>query len=896
MADIKGARYLVNKGSGDDVILKTGANYKTDSTLSTEAPYWVLDGLRLGTTDFVARQFLYVKDSELPVNQRQAIGWADYNSFSDTNSRLLAFGVDTVGGTNNWYMQFGDMFGGALVVPRQTENAVLMMFLKLDATVDQGNGENALVYCFINGVIQNQGGTPTLWNSSKAKNVTWGALRPNSSTNSNTLQNGYIGSNYVIPNVVRSTQEEYENLATLDYKFPEGSLKYEGAGNPLTSDIYSNEDLSVFTTTNNGWWMPMMDFSVADTAIQTNTNYDKINMVRGNGTQVFLPIVNIANVVQDNLCSLWVEEGLPYDIQRSLTALTVDGQLDDFTNLLPSNIIANTEQELSTQVFSQKVLEYPVSFSPFLAFVWNSVIPLKVDWGFSNKYYFNPDLGSNYTGLGTSLSPFGILDASIIRKILSNHNYALGVPEFTLQSGTYPMLELFEAGLDFSKGYQLSDAPDDLAKITTDVNNVTPVFSYGFELTGVQNLTIDGNSGLIIHQSEVGSYLTKNPNNDGRIVLGANYAAPDEASQNKNINFKNFSFLPIGEHDGSYPVSGWTSSADFLHRGDGGSKLKVAKCNPADTINFRGFARSCVIDNVTFWGGSTTVTTQSDVVAPAIVNSEIAYFHEDALKVGNPNTLVANVYIRDSLHINPLAHSDAIQSSYADNTGSILTNNKIIHTVDKPIGFVGEPQPLHGIYDIDGQKVLYNTYQDYINAGSPLYGYNYVDSEGFVRLYSTEEGVAHEGTDAYSMYVVTSSLQGIFLSTESLNDNVTVANNLVIPGNQAHGITGAYVNSTIVNNTVLGKIGADYASTHDNCIVANNIQTSIGAEANSVGATYANNAPTSSVTFVDSDPTDGTYDFSLVSNITGDATYAPVTDINGVTRSNPPSVGAYEYV
>jgi hypothetical protein len=47
---------------------------------------------------------------------------------------------------------------------------------------------------------------------------------------------------------------------------------------------------------------------------------------------------------------------------------------------------------------------------------------------------------------------------------------------------------------------------------------------------------------------------------------------------------------------------------------------------------------------------------------------------------------------------------------------------------------------------------------------------------------------------------------------------------------------------------------------------------------------------------VDSDPTDGTYDFSLVSNITGDATYAPVTDINGVTRANPPSVGAYEYV
>jgi hypothetical protein len=853
--DADGTRYLVNKGSGDDVILKTGANYKTgiDTSLVFTRGY--------GNGSFIHRRFI---DAETPTDNNRYIGRRSHT----TNLRI---GVTT---NDEWSVYYTTKDAEdikvehTITVPRNGRtDAVITVIYSTDSISDRN------VYTFINGVLVDSRATITGFPWASGHDymligyLSSGARRPDYTLDA------VIGNSYMISSLPDPiTQAEAEAIALFDYQNPEKALFVDGDKVHSEIPYLTNTRMDVSTVV----WYPLMGFS-------GSTVYKL-----GHNSAAELEVSGATGSEWQPICS-------NKDYQRALTSLSVYGQVLGQADTTYLNISAQSFEELPTSIYNIAKFDFG-QIGQDVSLVLDTInLPVVVDWSLSNKYYFNPSLGSNYTGLGTPSRPFGILDASIIKEILSNHDYALGVPEFTLQSGTYPMLELFEAGLDFSKGYQLSDAPDDLAKITTDVNNVTPVFSYGFELTGVQNLTIDGNSGLIIHQSEVGSYLTKNPNNDGRIVLGANYAAPDEASQNKNINFKNFSFLPIGEHDGSYPVSGWTSSADFLHRGDGGSKLKVAKCNPADTINFRGFARSCVIDNVTFWGGSTTVTTQSDVVAPAIVNSEIAYFHEDALKVGNPNTLVANVYIRDSLHINPLAHSDAIQSSYADNTGSILTNNKIIHTVDKPIGFVGEPQPLHGIYDIDGQKVLYNTYQDYINAGSPLYGYNYVDSEGFVRLYSTEEGVAHEGTDAYSMYVVTSSLQGIFLSTESLNDNVTVANNLVIPGNQAHGITGAYVNSTIVNNTVLGKIGADYYSTHDNCIVANNIQTSIGAEANSVGATYANNAPTSSVTFVDSDPTDGTYDFSLVSNITGDATYAPVTDINGVTRANPPSVGAYEY-
>jgi hypothetical protein len=477
-----------------------------------------------------------------------------------------------------------------------------------------------------------------------------------------------------------------------------------------------------------------------------------------------------------------------------------------------------------------------------------------IDWS-ATEYYFSPT-GDNYTGLGTKESPFK--DLSMIFSALENYtgDTATNPLTFYLMEGTHERIYL--------------DTPSNSFDFKNSTITYEPTAGGNVIFGGISivkthhNLTIDGGSsdGTGIIYSGTGTIFT---------LTGNTYFG---VSTNVTIRGGRFTADPTAD------ITLWNETHLFYQ-----NSYRVISTDYTD-----GF----VVED-TFIEGCGDGIVMSRPNNLTISNNQISLYTGDAIRVINSdsgstmtNITVSGNIISDAICIDRY-HSDAIQT-YNSLVDSVVENNIILTELRSSYGRANGTYYLHedsvhdNVKDYGGKLVNDPIYSSLI-ASYDANGYA-LDSEGqFIVIQSESLG------------------QGIFLS-DARHDNLIIRNNVSFSESITHCLFVSNPrNCTIVNNT-LGRLVLenklnDSANSINNVISNNLIGGSLStAGVNVEQCTFSDNQTFVDMTtaVVDSDPTDGTYDFSLVSNITGDATYAPVTDINGTTRANPPSIGAYEYV
>jgi hypothetical protein len=813
-----GTRYLVNKGSGDDVILKTGANYKTgiDTSLVFTRGY--------GSGSFIHRKFI---DAETPTDNVRYIGRVSSHSHV-TNFRI---GVTT---NDQWVVYYATKDAEDLkvehtiTVPRngRTDAAITVIY-----STDSISDHN--VYTFINGVLVDSRATLTgfQWASGHDYMLIgyWanGVRRPESTLDA------VIGNSYMITSLPDPiTQAEAEAIALFDYQNPEKALFVDGDKVHSEIPYLTNTRTDASTVV----WYPLMGFSGSTVYKLGHNSAEELEVSGSTGTE-WQPI-----------CS-------NKDYQRALTSLSVYGQVLGQADTTHLNISAQSFEELPTSIYNIAKFDFG-QIGPDTSLVFDTInLPVVIDWS-ATEYYFSPT-GDNYTGLGTKESPFK--DLSMIFNALENYtgDTATNPLTFYLMEGTHERIYLDPPSTVFDfKNSTITYEP-------TAGGNI--IFGGISILTTHHNLTIDGGpsdgTGIIYSGTE-GAIFT---------LDGHNYFGD---STNVTIRGGRFTADPTAD------ITLWNETHLFYQN----------NYTAISTTYTDGF----VVEDTFIEGcgnGINMYRSNNSIIS----NNQISLYTGDAIRIMNssPGSTMTNITVSGNIISDAICidrwHSDAIQT-FNSLVDSVIENNIILTELRSSYGRANGTYYLHedSVHDntevYDGRLVNDPIYSSLI-ASYDANGYA-LDSEGqFIVIQSEKSG------------------QGIFLSDGS-HDNVIIRNNVSFAENNTHSLTVSNPrNCTIVNNT-LGRLNLEDklndAVNSINNVISNNLIGGILSTAgvNVEQCTFSNNQTLVDMTtaVVDSDPTDGTYDFSLVSNITGDATYAPVTDINGVTRANPPSVGAYEYI
>lgn len=138
-------------------------------------------------------------------------------------------------------------------------------------------------------------------------------------------------------------------------------------------------------------------------------------------------------------------------------------------------------------------------------------------------------------------------------------------------------------------------------------------------------------------------------------------------------------------------------------------------------------------------------------------------------------------------------------------------------------------------------------------------------------------------------------------------DNVTIVNNTFAgpnPYRDGQIIVGATITNSFITNNLFYQSTAgilfDITAGTDSLTVANNLSTNeINSNALSpTGITYTNSLTNQTASTLMVDPTNLDYHLKVGSPAigAGTSTKAPATDFDGVTRTIPPSIGAYEFI
>jgi hypothetical protein len=808
-----GTRYLVNKGSGDDVILKTGANYKTgiDTSLVFTRGY--------GSGSFIHRRFI---DAETPTDNVRYIGRVSHT----TNFRI---GVTT---NDEWVVYYTTKDAEdikvehTITVPRNGRtDAVITVIYSTDSISDRN------VYTFINGVLVDSRATLTGFPWASGHDYMLIGYWVHGSRRLDYTLDAVIGNSYMIVSLPDPiTQAEAEAIALFDYQNPEKALFVDGDKVHSEIPYLTNTRMDASTVV----WYPLMGFSGSTVYKLGHNSAAELEVSGATGTE-WQPI-----------CS-------NKDYQRALASLSNHGQVLGQADTTYLNISAQSFEELPTSVYNIAKFDFG-QIGQDVSLVLDTInLPVVVDWS-ATEYYFSPT-GDNYTGLGTKESPFK--DLSMIFSALENYtgDTATNPLTFYLMEGTHERVYLDTPSISFDfKNSTITYEP-------TAGGNV--IFGGISIVKTHHNLTIDGgpSDGTGIIYSGTGTIFTLN----GHSHFGD--------STNVTIRGGRFTADPTAD------ITLWNETHLFYQN-------NYTAISTAYTDGF-------VIED-TFIEGCGNGITVGRPNNSTISNNQISLFTGDAIRImdSTPGSTMTNITVSGNIISDALCidrwHSDAIQT-YNSLVDSVIENNIILVELRSSYGRANGTYYLH---------------EDSIHDNTEEYGGRLVNDPIYSSLIASYDanGYALDSEGQFIVIQSESSLQGIFLS-DGRHDNLIIRNNVSFAENNVHCLTVSNPrNCTIVNNT-LGRLNLenklnDSANSINNVISNNLIGGSLStAGVNVEQCTFSDNQTFVDMTtaVVDSDPTDGTYDFSLASNITGDATYAPVTDINGVTRANPPSVGAYEY-
>jgi hypothetical protein len=887
-----GTRYLVNAGSGDDIVLKTGANYLSRPEQADGVP---LAGLS-NSNSMLLRTFI---KADTPLDRTRYIG--------GTAVELdLRWGVTT---TDDWAFS---VRGTYISVPRNGKDYATIMFAYCKDEV------STFVYIYVDGAcINNEGIDVTGLDLNRTGHfVSFINYRSSGSYNVTNSLKAVIGNTWMMytnsEQNAELTKSAADEIALFDYQNPEKNLiathsatPYVTSGQPLMASLLANPE--AFR------WYPMMDFKGGPLRSWEKNLLIDYDVVETTFQTLDMDWQKVSGAAGIDACS-------DKDYQRALVTLSTEGAVIDSTTVDHLNIEAGSFNDLPESVYNTAKYDFFESGADTVLSFDTDSLPATTNWD-ADTFYFSPD-GSNFTGLGTSESPFR--DFSIINDIVSQYS--------TAYTGNNPSLNIYLMAGEY-EAVTLSNFDAINVRIAIDPLATGDVYLGGLKLDNVQNITLDG-------QTVSGNgYNTKqrvSPTDYG-IVINANVGAQDyqnaivvTGANADNVQILNTTTTTL---DSVTDWSDWEFNTEVNYY-SGGSSLSgqlsvdyhkyLSRSFDGIRVSAPSLNSPLIVDNNHIEGVGYGII-MSGVDNCIVKNNDISRVHMDYMIIYGCNDLqVLNNYTHDDYHLSGW-HIDHVQAY-----GKVSTNVLI----DGHIALAESSPNFWGLSANHNNKRAYNDLISHLDATSAIsvsaaasdFGstesranchaderdaiiangdevavLGYTDSNGYWRK-KTANGVTEDHVnDEYYGFTAYGS-QGIFLESGVIN-NMVVQNCVSKPSGANWAFACAGTDMQVVNNTFVGATVRMTNIGEGTCIASNNI-TAAGygylATVNNVpyGTAFTDDGTNVRVdelgTSIFVDYTNK--DFSLVSNITGDATYAPVTDINGVTRANPPSVGAYEYV